>query len=155
MTGRRYDDTPLPDDAGMPERDRPAMNKLGIWLRREVLVPMNVPHRSNFENTTITVEAVRDFIAVAREYAKMAKFPQVPMTEAFEELYFDVESQGQSIRLRVAGDGVAILLSIAANAFGRNPDGSLFFDPSAVIDLQAVLRAMAEAEAGAPEARPA
>lgn len=155
MPGRRYDDTPLPDDPGMVDHPRPPMNQLGVWLRREVLTPLGVSHRVNFENTVITVESAKDFLAVAGEYARMIQQPRVSLQLGEEELGFDVAHQGQSIRLRLAGDSVAALLQLAPQAFPRNAAGSLFFDTTVTVDLQLVLRALAEAEAGSPEPRPA
>jgi hypothetical protein len=155
MPGRRYDDTPLPDDPGMIDHARPPMNQLGIWLRHEVLTPLGVSHRVNFENTVITVESVKDFLAVAGEYARMIKQSRVPLELGEEELNFDVAHQGQSIRLRLAGDSVDTLLRLAPKSFPRNAAGALFFDTTVPVDLQPVLRALAEAEAGSPEPRPA
>lgn len=154
MPGRRYDDTPLPDDPGMVDHARPPMNQLGRWLRREVLTPLGVSHRVNFENTVITIESASDFLTVAREYAKMIKSPRVAMTLGEEELAFDVTHEGQTIRLRMAGDSVAVLLRLAPAAFPE-AGGALFFDATAKIDLQAILRALAAAESVGPEPRPA
>jgi hypothetical protein len=155
MPGRRYDDTPLPDDPGMVDRGRPQMNQLGRWMRRELLDPLGVSHRANFENDTITVESVRDFLVVAREYCKVQKLASLPMALGEEELAFIAAHQDQTIRIRVAGDGVPTVLRIAANAFASDAAGNLFFDPKAPVDLQAVLLALAEAEAGSTEARTA
>lgn len=139
---RTMDDRPVPGDQGMEDRPRPPMNALGVFLRREVLDHRNAPYKANFDNDTITVLAVRDFVEIARWYGRETKQPQLAMTLGEEELTYDVQRQKESIRLRLAGDAVSVLLRTSNGAF-RQRGGQVWFDIDRPINLQAVLRALA------------
>lgn len=147
---RTIDERPVPGDPGMEDKPRPPMNRLGCWLRVEVLDNLNVPYKANFENDTITILSVKDFVEVARWYGRQIGRRIIPMqlSDHEEELLFTIASnENESIRLRIAGDFVSILLRLGGHAFHR--DGSLvLFDTTQPIDMQAILRTLAEADEG-------
>lgn len=118
--------------------NRPAMSEAAIRFRRELLAPLLVSHRVNFENDTFTIEAPDDFIRVAWEHARRAGIRMLPIFVTDQELGFTV-SGTQPFYVKIIGAGAPGLISLTPSAFPSDTQKSQrFFDTSAKINLDAV-----------------
>ena len=109
---RCFDDRPVVGDTGYTDVPRPLMNQITRVVCRDILDPLGAPYVLSWDNTTVTITALADWVTASRHLAKVRHERTLELSAQSDgSLRWVLTTGGESVYLRLAGESASAFLA--------------------------------------------